>query len=160
MAGDTIRINGNPYSWASTSFYVGNQRYYGLTNADWDEKREHSLVYGMTRAHGPRGMTSGKYTPGTLKVGVTLDTALAIKRDMAAMSSDGKNYGSVAVPIFIQAVEPGLPVVNEVFDFCMLQSAAHKKEESVEATKEDLEFAFLHHHQNSLALYDTSSEGL
>ena len=160
MPGDTIRINGNSYSWASCVLYIGAHRYYGVTAVSWDEKRERSLVYGMTRAHGPRGMTSGKYTPGPLKMTFVADSALALKEDLARLASDFVSAGNAKVPIMLQAFEEGLPPLYEEFDAAAWTSSSVSKEESPDPSKEEIEFVYLRHRQNGVTLYDATEEGI
>jgi hypothetical protein len=159
MPGDSIRINGNPYSWASHVLYIGAHRYYGVTNVSWDEKRERVLVYGMTRAHGPRGKTSGKYTPGPLKMTFVADSALALKQDLAALASDFISAGNANVPVVLQAFEEGLPPIYEEFDAASWTSAAKTTEESPDPLKEEIEFTYLRHRSNGITMYDATEEG-
>jgi hypothetical protein len=159
MAGDTLRINGNAHSWASTVLYIGNHRYYGVMAMSWDEKRERALVYGLTRAHGPRGKTSGKYTPGPLKMTFLTDSAVQLKQDLANIAADFTSAGNVDVPILVQSFETGLPAVNEEFYSCSWTSTSGSKEESPDPCKEELEFTYTRHIQNGVTLYDATEEG-
>ena len=65
---DDLRVNGNLIGWGSHILKMDGERIYGITSIGFDQKRERSYGYGMTRAHAPSGRTGGKYTPGAVKM--------------------------------------------------------------------------------------------
>ncbi len=140
MAGDQVRVQGNLVSWASNIFKLNGVRYHGVTAVSWDQSRERTLGYGQNRSGLPRGRTGGKYVPGVLKIKMFTDTAIAMRRDLALLSPDGRSYGEVEVPATNQVAEGTFNSTTE-FIRCAVSKETPGVEESGEPTQEEWEFS-------------------
>jgi hypothetical protein len=140
MAGDQVRVQGKLVSWASNIFKMNGVRYFGVTAVNWDQARERTLGYGQNRSGRPRGKTGGKYVPGVLKVKMHTDTAIQMRKDLAALAPDGKSYGEVEVPATNQTSEG---TINSTVEFlkCCVAKETPGVEESGEPTQEEWEFS-------------------
>lgn len=140
MSGDEVRVQGKLVSWASNIFKLNGVRYFGVTAVSWDQARERTLGYGQNRSGLPRGQTSGKYVPGVLKVKMFTDTAIAMRKDLAALAPDAKSYGEVEVPATNQVAEG---TFNSTVEFirCAVAKETPGVEESGEPTQEEWEFS-------------------
>jgi hypothetical protein len=150
---DSVRINGNQHSWASSSFKLDGQLKFGIKSISWENKRERSKVYGMGAWYGPRGRTSGKYTPGPLKITCFTSTAQDIRQQFAAASSSGASYGDAELPAVLQFVESNDTPVTVEFERCCLTSDPGKAEESPDATEVEMELDIMGVIVNGQVLY-------
>lgn len=140
MSGDEVRVQGKLVSWASNIFKINGVRYFGVTSVSWDQSRERPFGYGQNRSGLPRGQASGKYVPGTLKVKMFTDTAIALRKDLAALADDSKSYGEVEVPATNQVAEGAFKSTAE-FIRCSVTKETPGVEESGEPTQEEWEFS-------------------
>ena len=154
--GDSLRINGNLYSWGSWKFTLGGVTYTGVAAIKYSHSRVRTKGYGQGPHQGPRGRTRGKYEVENPSIKVFTDTALAIKKQLAALSSTGNSYGEASVPIVVQAFEPGLePLTVELLD-CTYEKSSTDLEEGGDPSMEEIEFNCMKLKENGLVLYDDS----
>jgi hypothetical protein len=153
MAGDQVRVQGRLVSWASNIFKLNGVRYFGVTSVSWDQSRERTLGYGQNRSGRPRGKTGGKYAPGVLKVKMHTDTAIQMRKDLAALAPDQKSYGEVEIPITNQTAEG---TINSTAEFirCCVSKETPSVEESGEPTQEEWEFGNEGILTDGLSLFD------
>jgi hypothetical protein len=157
MALDELRVNGNLIGWGSHLMKVDGERVIGVLSVAWDQARERVYGYGMNRAHAPIGATSGKYTPGVLKMGMYKHTATALRARFASLADDGVSYGNPRVPIFLQYVE-GDHTTTVEFEDCAITKDGGSDEENPDPTKEEWELQVMRIKVDGLTLYD-STEG-
>jgi hypothetical protein len=140
MAGDEMRVQGRLVSWASVVFKINGVRYFGATAINWDQARERALGYGQNRSGRPRGRTGGKYVPGPVKVKFFTDTAIQLRKDLAALADDQKAYGEVEVPMTLQIAEGNINSTVEFLE-CSVAKETPGVEESGEPSQEEWEFS-------------------
>lgn len=150
---DKVLINGNQHSWPSVDYKIGGSQYWGFTSISWDNKRERTLLYGMGKAHAPRGITSGKYTPGVVKISAWKSTAQEIRQQYADASPSGKSYGDSKLTHVLQYTEADDTPQTVVFELAFLTSESGSSEEGTDGAKEDLEFQPMAITVNGLVLY-------
>lgn len=158
---DATRINGTQISWASLSFKLNGQRYYGITAIEGaTDSRERAYAYGSGRHHAPRGITAGKYTPEPLVITCWKSTAKAIRTDVAARSSDGVSYGSVTDnQIVVQYIEPSDALVTIEVQDCTITKIEASDEEGAEGLSEKITFMPMRIIRDGLTLFDSTEEG-
>lgn len=160
---DSIRINGNAYSYGSliAKVLTTGDRFVGFTKiSGMGQTRERQYVWGMSPAQGPRGRSRGKYTPKPVKIGGPVDSIEQFLVDLANLSVDGASYGDVRFDFQIQAVEPGMPVVNITLEDCVITDEDASFEEGPEALEEELTIMPMRYNRNGLVLFDRSAGGL
>ncbi len=159
MAIDDFRVNGNLMSWGSLIFKINGQRLYGFTGLAYDEKLTRVLAYGSARHHAPRGRSAGKYEPGVVKVTGWKDSVQKMRKFLASLSKNQKNYGNVEFFALAQYVEAGNEPIAVELNRCTWVSNSSGDEESPDPLKEDFEIQPLFIRRNGLELFD-SSEGV
>jgi hypothetical protein len=92
---DTQRVNGFTTSWSDCSFKLGGDRYYGITEISYGDKRARSKVYGMGRAGTPRGRTRGKYEVDEVTWKMDFPAWVALRDALSALADDRASYGDV-----------------------------------------------------------------
>lgn len=153
--GDAIRTNQNVHSWGSIILkMLDGDRYYGFRAIEYGDKRERVLVYGGGRAHGPRGKTSGKYTPDNVKLTYLKASAQALRDALAARAEDGKSYGNVEFIMVVQTIEPGeIPLTVEIHG-CTIDVDSTSHAESADPLEENFELSCRKIIRNGKTLYD------
>lgn len=137
--GDDLRVNGYVIGWGSHILKINGLRWFGITSFDWGQKRERVHAHGMSKAHAPIGLTSGKYSPEPFKLSMWKKTEIKLRKYLATLAEDGRSYGNVLVPIFLQIVDgPDVSTV-ELVDSGITSEAA-TGEESPDPTKATWEF--------------------
>lgn len=160
---DSIRINGNAFSWGSLIAKISStgDRFFGFTKiSGMGQTRERQYVWGMSPAQGPRGRSRGKYTPKPVKIGGPVDSIESFIAALTALSIDGQSYGDVRFDFQIQAVEPGLPVVNITLEDCVVTDEDASFEEGPEALEEEITLMPMRYNRNGQVLFDASQGGL
>lgn len=140
--GDRVFVNGYVHSWTSIEIVVANVIYCGFTSVSFDDKRERSLVYGVSRSGGPRGMTSGKYTPSPAKLAGTIETMAQLRQALAAKAqatAPGMSYAGVGFNIQVHVSEFGSPPISYVVQNCHVSSASNSYQEGTDALMEEWE---------------------
>jgi len=155
---DAQRVNGNQISWGSLSLKIDGTPYSGITAVEYSDGRERALAYGMGRHHGPRGRTSGKYTPEPLVITCWESTAKEIRDDLMSKASDGRSFGNAVVPIIVQYVEPDDAVVTVDAQECVLVKIESSNEEGPEGLDKKLTFSVMRYVYDGGTLYDSSAE--
>ena len=155
---DTPSVNGNIPSWADIIIKIDDDRYYGITEISYEDARERALVYGMNKSGGPRGMTSGKYTPSASSMTMDKVAARELKAALAARSSDGKSFGNTEFQVVVQYAAEGQPVQTDTLSRCRITGNGNSHSEGSDALTESIPFQPLAIDYDGLTLYD-SSEG-
>lgn len=156
---DQIRVNGNMMSWGSIIVKIDGQTFHGFTSVSYADKRERVLGYGMGRHHGPRGRSSGKYSPETSKLGGPKESHLQLRKMLAAKAADGRSYGNVVFEVVIQFVEPGSSDEAQTVELeqCVYIGSSSSHEEGPDPLKEETEIQPLRIRRNGLTLWDDNA---
>jgi hypothetical protein len=122
---DYLRVNDTLLSWNSCRFIIAVQPYRGIKSLDFSDSLDAPYVYGSRRDGKPIGTTSGKYTPGDIKLVTLRDTADDITTMLTALAltKGGLSYGDARFPITVQADEiipsgVGVPVQTAMLETC------------------------------------------
>lgn len=151
MAADDVRINSFAHAWASTKITIDDEQYVGISKISWDHAVEEGLVHGQGGT--PLGRTRGQYVPGTVSITMRKSSAIALKNNLAAKSSDGKTFGEVIFPIVVQYLEPDdTPITTELLQ-CRLLKSSTANEKGVDATAEELELSTMDIVENGKRLF-------
>ncbi len=153
---DILYMNGYAFSWSSAILTIGSQRFTGVTNVTYGQKRERGKGWGMSRAYGPTRRTSGKYTPAPLKMKGFADSIEDIRAYLATLSDDQKSYGNVIVPVTFQLYEPKLGVITRYFHDCTPDDENGSAEESPDPTQDEIQFDVMRITTNGRTLWDSN----
>jgi hypothetical protein len=151
---DPILINGNVHSYASLVAKIANVKWNGFTAINYAQKRPRSKVYGMGRAGGPRGRTSGRYEPDPVTVKGPKSTIAQLKKELAQRSSDQKSYGNVAFDLTLQYIDAGEQSITVLFEGLTIVGESTSNEEGPDAIIEELTLDVMRIKENGLTLYD------
>ena len=157
MAIDTIRVNGNQYSWGSIVLKVDDETLYGFTGLSYNQKRERTKAYGAGAHHAPRGRSAGKYSAEAKLTGWR-GSMQALRAKLAAKASDGASYGNVEFQIVAEYVSNDgseEPITVEVVD-CVIASEDISDEEGPDPLKEEIGIDCMYIKKNGLTLFDNS----
>jgi len=155
--GDQLRVNGNLYSWGSSSVKIDGQLYTGITSIKYAQKRERTMGYGMGQHQAPRGRTRGKYTVEPVTIKFNRDSAEALRKQLAAFSASGNSYGEHEFPIVIQAFEPGFDPITVELQRCVYEGESVDAEEGPEPGMEEITFSCMKIRVNGRVLFDDSA---
>lgn len=132
---DLVRIGSTIYSWNSQSFRFDGVPYQDLLSVDLDEKRNRKLVYGARRAGTPLGMTTGKYDPGQLVIGMLADSAQLLLNQLAIKGLG--SYGDATDVVFSATVfEPAPGAVSPLMLLASGMSVVGVKDSRAEGIDE------------------------
>lgn len=156
---DLERVNGNQISWGSAILKLDGDRFTGITEVSFSDKRERVKAYGMGRHHAPRGRSAGKYTVDNVKI-VGWKSSLQIFREqLAARSPDGISYGNIEFELIMEYVElDETPLIVNI-ERCVWAASNTSDTEGPENLKEDAEFDPMLIRRNGLVLFDSSEGG-
>lgn len=154
---DQQRINGFAPSWSDIYVKIDDDRYYGILEISYGDKRARSKLYGMGKHHAPRGRTAGKYEPDEGSMKMDLPAAHALREALAAKASDGKSFGSVEFQIVVQYAD-GENTRTHTLHRCTLAGVTSAHAEGPDALVEDLPFDVLHIDRDGLTLYDATED--
>lgn len=152
MVADFPRVNGNQFSWSSITIKVGGEIFYGITAANYTEKRERASAYGQGRAYVPRGVTGGKYSAeGSIEI--YSDSATHLK-EFLALQSASNSYGDKEFDVNIQYVEFGTEESKMVEMIgCYIVGVDVALSESNEPIKEKFDLYVKYIRSNGLTLF-------
>lgn len=153
---DYIYMNGYAFSWESSILTIGTERFTGITNVSYGQKRERGKGWGMNRSHRPTRRTSGKYTPNPLKMKGFADTIQSIKNYLMSLAPDLRSYGNVIVPITFQLYEPTLGQIHRNFLDCTIDEETNSHEESPDPTQDEIQFDHMGIFTNGGTLWDST----
>jgi len=151
---DSIRVNGRETSWSDVYFKVSDERYYGITEIAYGDKRTRSKSYGMGRSQAPRGRTSGKYEVDEATVKMLKKSSKTLREALAAAASDGKSYGSVTFQIVVQYADTDDEVQTDTLHECVWVGDATSASEGPDALFDSISFDVMRIDRNGLTLYD------
>lgn len=157
--GDSVRVNGFAFGWASVRLKIDAELFSGGTDIEYGDGVEQSQQYGMGKHYGPRSRTRGKYSCKPFVYTCPSATAREIRRQIAAKAGT-KGISNYQFPIMLQLIEPddGDIVTNEFLE-CTLVDNEGSHSEGPDALMEKLTFQPLRMKRNDIALYDTSGAG-
>jgi len=98
------RLNDTIFSATSCSWDIALAPYVGVTALDYEEKRERKLVHASRRDGTPLGMTSGKYSIGSLKITMLRSSFQRLIEDLSVLGLG--SYGDARFPIIAKYFEP------------------------------------------------------
>lgn len=158
---DLLRVNGNVIGWGSTKFKINGTNFRGITEINWGEKLDSTLVYGMGRHMAPQGGTAGKYIPDLVTGKGRFATVNAMKKQIAALSPSGRSYGSIRFSGVVFYTEPapiGSVGESHRVEFAGLKWVETKTSnaEGSDPTSQDFSFQVLAIREDGLVLFDDS----
>lgn len=156
---DTQRINGYVPSWSDIYVKIDDERYYGISEIAYGDTRARSKVYGMGRAHAPRGRTSGKYEVDEATMKMDKVAATELRRVLALKSTDGKSFGSVIFQVVVQYSDAQGETNTDTLHECTLTKQGISASEGPDALMEDVALDVMRIDRNGLTLYDGSEGG-
>lgn len=138
---DISTVNGIDVSFGSMIFKIGGERFFGQTSVSYGHKLETAKGYSMKRSQAPDRRSRGKYTVEPLKVKFYKSTAQAIRRKLAALSSNGVSYGEPEFSATLQYVEQSSQQSHMV-EFFRLRYVGETEsdEEGPDLLMEEIEF--------------------
>jgi hypothetical protein len=156
---DTIRVNGNQYSFGSVVCKVGGERFTGFTAIDYGDKRVVAKGYGLGPAQGPRGRTRGRYETDEVKLSAHLDSGQALIDKLALLSKGGLSYGNVEFQIVVQYIELDNTPITHTLDRCRIVGVTQANAEGSEITTTDFAIDCMAIYRNKKTLFDSSKGG-
>lgn len=151
---DDVRINGHQHSWGSTKLKKDGEEYTGVTSIDYGDKLESVLAYGTGKAHGPRGRSSGKYTPDPLVLVMWKASAQRLRAELSKKSRSGKSYGKVISQWTLQFIEEGDDPITIDFQDCKWAENKATDEENPDPLKDTVTLQPMRILRNGLALFE------
>ena len=118
---DTPRVNGNVVSWGSCYFKLGGQRFFGIVDCTYGEKRERVEVAGAVRSQAPGYKSAGEYKCEVSKIKMLKHSASAFREMLSRFATDGISYGNVEFEGVYQFIEPGIDPQNVQLRRCTYQ---------------------------------------
>jgi hypothetical protein len=119
---DSVRINGNAYSWGSIVLKLDGERFVGVKDISYDDKRERTFAHGMNKSHKPIARSRGKYTPSNCKVTMLKSSAKAFRAALAEKQTDKKSFGDTEFGADVMFDEPDVGVVHDELLDCVIVS--------------------------------------
>ncbi|CAG1772596.1 hypothetical protein BAC2_02727 [uncultured bacterium] len=150
---DQQRINGNVFGHSSLVLQIDDERYYGFKSFSYGDSLEVGKVWGMARHGAPRGRTAGKYDTEKVTASLEKETAVAVRKALAARSSTRTAFGQVEFQIVVQYEEGGRVITDEL-NRCRWTKTNSKSEEGPDAIYEEVEFDCLFIRHDGLVLFD------
>jgi len=154
---DEIEVNGNQFSWGSIIFKVDGDRYYGFNSISFSDKRTRAKGYGMTRSQAPRSRSRGKYEVDPVKVKGPVASVAALRKALAAQSSNGANYGDVECEILLQFIDTGEEPSLVEFARCVWASNSSSLSEGPDGLEEEFEMDTMRIVRDGLTLFDSEA---
>lgn len=155
---DSLRVNGNLHSWGSVILKVNGDRYYGVTQIAYGDKRERTLAWGIGRHQAPRARSRGKYTPDDLSFTMYRDSARTFIDALSALSSNGLSYGDVQFDAVIQTIEPDLLPLTVTITGCVITAVTESNDEGSDPLTTQFTAQPLRIYRDRKTLFD-STEG-
>lgn len=153
---DAVRVNGNQVSWGSIVLKCGLARYFGFTSIDYGDKVEVALAWGMGKHQAPRARSRGKYIPDPVKLKGPKTSAQILREQLAALSQDGRSYGTVEFDIVVQYSEANEPPITVEIERCRIVGNHEAHEEGSEILQDELEISCMKIRRNGMVLFDES----
>lgn len=150
------RLNGTPFSATSCSWSIALAPFIGITALNYEQKRERKLVHASRRDGTPLGMTSGKYSVGSL--GITMLRS-SYQRLIEILTPLGLgSYGDASFPILATYSEPQailagvLPVTIDI-EGCRIVGEKDSYQEGVDELVTEVELMAMSIKRNGLRLW-------
>ena len=154
---NTLNINGKLVSWSHVRLTFAGDLFTGFTSISWDQKRERVFGYGATKAHGPIGVSEGKYTPGAVKIKGHVHAIAQLRKWWADRAEDGKSYGDTAPLLGQLQWDLGTGAEEQVVEFRNLtwREESNSAEENPDPEMEEITLQPEFILRNGLTLYNS-----
>jgi hypothetical protein len=153
---DLQRVNGNLISWGSMTLKLGQERWTGVSEVSYGDKTELAKGYGSAPHQGPRGRSRGKYVPEAVKLKMFSDSAVELRRKLAALSADARSYGTVTFDGEVQFAEADLPAQQVTLVGLRVTSDMTTASEGSEPVMVDIECDCMWVVRDGLTMFDSS----
>lgn len=153
---DAQRVNGFEVSWGDIYVKLGEDRYYGISEIAYGDKRTRSKSYGMGRSHAPRGRTAGKYEVDECTMKMLKKSTKELRAALAANAQDSKSYGSVSFQIVVQYAGADGEVQTDTLHECTLSGDNNSHSEGPDPLYDNLTVDVMRIDRDGLTLYDQS----
>jgi hypothetical protein len=153
---DAQRVNGYEVSWGDIYVKVGEERFYGIAEIAYGDKRARSKSYGMGRSHAPRGRTAGKYEVDPCTMKMLKKTSKELRTYLASKAADGKSYGSVSFQIVVQYADANEEVQTDTLHDCVIDGDANSHSEGPDPLYDNISVDVMRIDRGDLTLYDKS----
>lgn len=154
---DSIRVNGNGYSWGSIIVKINGKKFYGIKEITYGDKRTRVKGYGLGEHHAPTERSRGKYETDPVKISGRKGTIQAIRDELAALSEDSISYGNVESEIQVQYREAS-GTMNVQIERCVIIEDASNHTETPDPLQDSLGLDCMLIRRNGLTLFDSSGE--
>ena len=149
----TVRINGVAYDHGSHIIRINGVIYEGIQAIKYSQKRSRAKNMGQGRSGRPKGWTKGKYSAEDGSITMDKQDAARLRTDLATKAGNGC-YGDAVFPITVQAVEDGLPSLNdELFECVYLGDDGGTDVSSEDPSKEEIPFGCQYIKRDGKTLY-------
>ena len=153
---DSIRVNGQVFSFTSLVLKINSVKWHGFTAINYAQKRTRVKLYGMGRHGAPRGRTGGKYEIDPVTVKLAKSSGQQLRRELAQQAPDQKSYGNVEFEMVLQYIDAGEQSVTVEFQGCVIVGESSTNEEGGDPSIEELTLGVMRIVTNGLTLFDSS----
>lgn len=154
---DQIEVNGNQMSWGSIILKIRDERYYGFNSVSFSDKRTRVKGYGMGKHQAPRSRSRGKYEVDNVKIKGPMASVQAVRKALAADSSNGRSYGDVECEVLVQAVDTGETPLTIEIQRCVWASNSANFTEGPDGLEEEFELDPMRIIRDGLTLFDSEA---
>lgn len=150
---DLVRINGVPFSWASSIFKVDGFPYKGILEFNYEQKRERKVVYGARRDGVPLGKTPGKYSVPSMSLKMLKGSADILTTYLTAKGLG--SYGDASFVFIMQCIEPDplATPLNVVCESCTIDGKKDSAAEGIDELVTEFEIGCLQLTENAKRLW-------
>lgn len=150
------RLNDTPYSANSCTWLIANARYEGITDLNYEQKRERKLVYGSRKDGTPLGLTGGKYGVGALGITMLRSSYQRLIEQLTILGLG--SYGDAVFPIVatyseVAAQLAGVPPVVVVIEGVRITGEKDGRAEGIDELVTEVELMALRLTKNGLRLW-------
>lgn len=149
------RLNGVPYSATSCSFNIGFAPFVGITDFNYEQKRERQTVYGARKDGTPLGITSGQYS---VSGSITMLRSTYQRLCEVLTTFGAGSYGDAIFPIIAtyseyQASLAGVLPITIDIQGCRITGEKDDFKSGSEALLTQVDFVGMQMSRNGLRLY-------
>lgn len=152
---DSIRVNGNIFSWGSIVLKVAGERFTGFNAITYGDSRERTKAYGMGRHHAPRGRTRGKYATDPVTLTGPKGTVQALRESLAKRAVDQASYGNVEFEVAVQFIDTGEVPQLVQLERCVITKDSSDASEVTDPLVDTIEIDTMLIRRNGLTLFDS-----
>ena len=157
MADDTIRVNGNLFSWGSIQVTVNGIILTGFNEITYGDKRERVEGYGLGSHHGPLGRSAGKYSTEESSLKGFTHAISELRNTLASFAPDGRSYGSVEFQVDIFYTESDLSSHSVNLLACVVTGDNSSRTEGADPLTDELKFKPLYIYRDGATLFDSQN---